>query len=180
MERPVVGDIYQHFPLVVTPFRHVFGEALAIRKDLKHRTRFERIGLNRNLKDRLRAFHPSAIENFRHVPILSSCDYSLLPLSRPCSALLSNEARRRATESASVMSAGGLEPVIDSGGKGNHSVFASALLEALKENQQAIDGTQLFGIIRRRVILNSDQTPEYSDIRKAGHDGGDFLFIRKK
>jgi hypothetical protein len=29
-------------------------------------------------------------------------------------------------------------------------------------------------------MLNSDQTPEYSDIRKAGHEGGEFLFIRKK
>jgi hypothetical protein len=29
-------------------------------------------------------------------------------------------------------------------------------------------------------MLNSDQTPEYSDIRKAGHDGGDFLFVRIK
>ena len=26
---------------------------------------------------------------------------------------------------------------------------------------------------------NSDQTPEYSDIRKYGYDGGDFLFIRQ-
>ena len=80
----------------------------------------------------------------------------------------------------SVMSSGGLEPVTDSGGKGNHSIFASALIEALRENQQVMDGTQLFGIIRRPVMLNSDQTPEYSDIHKAGHDGGDFLFIRKK
>jgi hypothetical protein len=29
------------------------------------------------------------------------------------------------------------------------------------------------------VVLSSDQTPEYSDIRKSGHEGGDFLFIRK-
>ena len=29
-------------------------------------------------------------------------------------------------------------------------------------------------------MLNSDQAPEYSDIRKAGHDGGDFLFVRTK
>jgi hypothetical protein len=42
-----------------------------------------------------------------------------------------------------------------------------------------MDGTQLFNMIRRPVMLNSDQTPEYSDIRKAGHDGGDFLFVRK-
>ena len=25
----------------------------------------------------------------------------------------------------------------------------------------------------------SDQTPEYSDIRKAEHDGGDFLLVRR-
>jgi hypothetical protein len=34
------------------------------------------------------------------------------------------------------------------------------------------------GGIRRPVMLAADQTPEYADIRKAGHDGGDFLFVR--
>ncbi|MEX2614931.1 MAG: hypothetical protein WD767_02440 [Alphaproteobacteria bacterium] len=33
--------------------------------------------------------------------------------------------------------------------------------------------------IRRTVVLNANQTPEYSDIRLAGHEGGDFLFVRK-
>lgn len=79
----------------------------------------------------------------------------------------------------SVISSGGLEPVVDGNGKGNHSVFCSALLDALRENKGVIDGTHLFGLIRRPVMVNSDQTPEYSDIRKAGHDGGDFLFIKK-
>ncbi|UCD27444.1 MAG: ankyrin repeat domain-containing protein [Planctomycetota bacterium] len=89
-------------------------------------------------------------------------------------------ARISKKKARSVLSSGGLEPVIDSGGEGNHSVFASAFIEALKENPQVMDGTQLFSKIRRPVMLNSDQTPEYSDIRKAGHDGGDFLFVRKK
>ena len=80
----------------------------------------------------------------------------------------------------SVLSSGGLEPVIDSGGSGNHSVFASALLKALMENKGIMDGTMLFLKIRRPVMLNADQTPEYSDIRKAGHQGGDFLFVRRK
>jgi len=26
-------------------------------------------------------------------------------------------------------------------------------------------------------VVNADQTPDYADIRKAGHDGGDFLFV---
>jgi hypothetical protein len=64
--------------------------------------------------------------------------------------------------------------------KGLHSVFASALVDALKENTDIMDGTQLFNRLRRPVMLNSDQTPEYSDIRKAGHDGGEFLFLRIK
>jgi tetratricopeptide (TPR) repeat protein len=79
----------------------------------------------------------------------------------------------------SVLSSGGLEPVLDSGGGEEHSVFASAFLDALEENKGMMDGTELFSKIRRPVMLNSDQTPEYSDIRKAGHDGGDFIFLRR-
>jgi len=80
----------------------------------------------------------------------------------------------------SVIASGGLEPVTDSGGKGNHSVFASALISALQENAGIIDTSELFAKIRRPVVLNADQTPEYADIRKAGHEGGEFVFIRDK
>ena len=38
----------------------------------------------------------------------------------------------------------------------------------------------LFETIRRRVILNADQTPIYSDIRFAGHDDGDFIFVPRQ
>lgn len=78
-----------------------------------------------------------------------------------------------------VLSSGGLEPVVDTQGTGSHSVFASAFVRVLEENEAIMDGTLLFNQIRRIVVLSSDQTPEYSDIRKSGHDGGDFLFIRK-
>ena len=44
-------------------------------------------------------------------------------------------------------------------------------------NDGVLDGNQLFSIIRKQVMLNSDQTPEYGNIRKAGHDGGDFIFV---
>jgi hypothetical protein len=44
----------------------------------------------------------------------------------------------------SVIASGGLEPVIDSGGKGNHSVFASAFISALLENNNIIDTSELF------------------------------------
>lgn len=78
-----------------------------------------------------------------------------------------------------VITSGGLEPVLDSGGAGGHSVFAAAFLKALRENQSVMDGATLFTQIRRPVMLKASQTPEYADIRKAGHDGGDFIFVRK-
>ncbi len=87
--------------------------------------------------------------------------------------------RRMAEKRARVvLSSGGLEPVVDSGG-GKHSVFAAQFLKALSGNENVLDGTQLFEQVRQNVILNADQTPEYSDIRKAGHEGGDFLFVRQ-
>jgi hypothetical protein len=43
-----------------------------------------------------------------------------------------------------------------------------------------MDGIQLFTKMRRPVMVAADQTPQYSDVRQAGHDGGDFLFVRKR
>lgn len=79
-----------------------------------------------------------------------------------------------------VLSSGGLEPVLDSGGKDNHSVFASAFMDALNENSTVLDGTTLFTKVREKVGWNADQIPEYAIIHKAGHDGGDFLFTSKQ
>jgi len=81
-------------------------------------------------------------------------------------------------KSRTVLTSGGLEPVMDSGG-GGHSVFARAFLDVLSENDNVLEGQRLFTILRRKVVLNADQTPEYSDIRKAGHNGGDFIFVKK-
>jgi hypothetical protein len=53
-------------------------------------------------------------------------------------------------------------------------------VRVLGENRSVIDGTTLFSDIRRPVALAADQTPEFSDIRRAGHDGGDFLFVRRR
>ena len=75
---------------------------------------------------------------------------------------------------------GGLEPVADKG-SGGHSPFANAFIQALKENSDFIlDGTQLFNKVRRPVMVAADQTPQYSDVKNAGHNGGDFLFVRRK
>ena len=78
-----------------------------------------------------------------------------------------------------VLTSGGLEPVEDGGG-GNNSPFAKAFMDVLNGTDEVLTGTDLFKRIKRPVQVSADQTPNYADIRKAGHDGGDFLFVRKR
>ena len=77
-----------------------------------------------------------------------------------------------------ALTSGGLEPVMDSGG-GSHSEFAEAFIRLLEENGEVLDASQLFSQLRPKVMVNSTQTPEYGNIHLAGHDGGDFLFVRR-
>jgi hypothetical protein len=86
-------------------------------------------------------------------------------------------ARMSAKRARVVITSGGLEPVADGNGSG-HSPFAAALISALENNRGILDGTSFFAKVRARVIIDSDQTPQYSDVRRARHDGGDFLFVR--
>ena len=66
----------------------------------------------------------------------------------------------------------------DSGGSG-HSVFASAFIAALRQNNGVMDAQSFFAKVREPVVLAAPQTPEYSNLRFAGHEGGDFVFVRK-
>ncbi len=74
---------------------------------------------------------------------------------------------------------GGLKPVAGTGG-GGHSVFAKAFLSVLGDNDEVLDGQNLFQRLRGRIAVKADQTPRYSTIRRAGHEGGDFLFVPGK
>ena len=83
--------------------------------------------------------------------------------------------------SRTVLTSGGVAPVMDAGG-GRHSVFAKALLEVLGANTDAIDGQRLYREVAARVAfaaanLRFDQVPEYAPIRFAGHEAGEFFLI---
>lgn len=85
--------------------------------------------------------------------------------------------RRMAEKRArTALASGGLEPVADRGANG-HSVFANAFLAALRDNREVLDGHGLYQLIKRPVVLNAQQTPQYADVRNAMHEGGDFLFV---
>jgi len=120
----------------------------------------------------------------KHVMVVSDSCFSGT-LVRAASAKLETAQARSAwiermnsKRSRTALVSGGLEPVIDSGGGAKHSVFAKAFMDTLRENTGVLDGQRLFAAVGRPVALESDQTPQYSDIRRSGHDGGDFLFVR--
>ncbi len=80
--------------------------------------------------------------------------------------------------SRTALTSGGLEPVLDTGANG-HSVFANAFIAALTENEGVVQGSAIFHRIAEAVTLEADQTPTYGDIRRTGHEHGDFLFVRR-
>lgn len=82
-----------------------------------------------------------------------------------------------------VLTSGGLQPILDSGGDG-HSIFASALLDVLTENDGVMEGHLLYQALQQQVRLRSklsgiEQIPEYSAVRHAGHEGSEYYFVPK-
>lgn len=120
----------------------------------------------------------------RHVMVIAdSCYSGTLVRSVPAKVRTGREnlawlKRMSKRRSRTAIVSGGLEPVSD-GGRNGHSVFANALLAALKQNKGMMDGQTLFLQISRPVALNADQTPRYSDVRRADHEGGDFIFAAR-
>jgi len=118
----------------------------------------------------------------RHALVIADSCYSGV-LTRSAPALLPTGAERMielqrliGKRSRKAMTSGGLEPVNDGGGDG-HSIFTRALVRTLQETNEPIEGYQLYSRLRRIVVLNAEQTPQYSDIRMAGDEGGDFVFV---
>ena len=85
------------------------------------------------------------------------------------------------TRSRTVLTSGGLEPVLDTGTNG-HSVFANAFIRELEESKGIIDAYQLYLNINQKVSARAmkfgySQTPDYAPIKHAGHAGGEFVLV---
>jgi hypothetical protein len=81
-----------------------------------------------------------------------------------------------------ALTAGGIEPVLDSAG-GKHSAFAQTFIDLLSTNVGLLAGQELFQLLQGRVAaaanrLDTRQIPEYAPIKFAGHESGDFFFVR--
>jgi multidrug efflux pump subunit AcrA (membrane-fusion protein) len=88
--------------------------------------------------------------------------------------------------SRTVLTSGDLKPVLDRGG-GEHSIFAKAFLDVLRENAEILEGRRLYQEVSARVAYAAsavrtdmgpvEQVPRYAPIKYAGHESGDFLFV---
>lgn len=122
----------------------------------------------------------------KHILVVADSCYSGSLLTRDSGAKLAfgldREAwlrRMQEKRSRNALTSGGEEPVMDLGGNG-HSIFAKAFLEALRENQEILDGDSLFDRIKNPIADNARQTPQYGVIQMTGHDRGDFLLVPKE
>lgn len=82
-----------------------------------------------------------------------------------------------------LISSGGDFPVLDNADEGN-SIFAKAFLDVLEESNGVLTGPELYLKIRERVssksqALNFNQEPQLKVIKGAGHEVGDFFFIKQ-
>ena len=80
-----------------------------------------------------------------------------------------------------VMTSGSVKPIPDSGDS-NHSVFANALLKALDDNTGLLEDYELYGIVSGKVKRSASQivfqqSPQYSAMQYAGHEGSPFFFV---
>ena len=85
-----------------------------------------------------------------------------------------------AGRSRTALTSGGVQPVADATSKGGHSVFATALLTVLRDNNQLLTGQEMFREIAAGMALRSanaglQQAPEYAPIQFAGHEAGEFF-----
>ncbi len=137
----------------------------------------------------------AALTNFidamkaKHVLVVADSCYSGTLSQSAIPRPILNSKRNRAwfeavttTKVRVVMSSGGLKPVLDSG-SGNHSVFANAFLRALRSGNSVIEGAGLYQALRQQVKTASGargyrQNPVYAPIKFAGHQAGDFIFLK--
>jgi hypothetical protein len=85
--------------------------------------------------------------------------------------------------SRTALTSGGVQPVPDTG-SGRHSYFARAFLNVLQDNNRLLEGQRLFREVSTALALGAidapvPQVPQYSPIRFAGHESGEFFFLPK-
>lgn len=81
--------------------------------------------------------------------------------------------------SRQALTSGGIESVLDGGGRDGHSIFAFHFLSELKNNQNDyISASALSVRVQQLVARNSPQEPKWNHLKFAGDEDGEFFFLR--
>jgi len=131
----------------------------------------------------------------RHILVVSDSCYSAALTRAAIPRLDAGMSREKKTEwvktllktkSRTALTSGGLKPVLDGGGDGQHSVFANAFIKELQNNNNFMEGQELYRNVSADVVVATQrkgneqaQVPEYAPIDHAGHEGGEFFFRPK-
>ena len=119
--------------------------------------------------------------NVRHMLLVADSCYSgklLRSGGQPTASAEAAVVQRLFSRKAKVaITSGGNEPVVDSVGGSENSVFATALVDALTDTQQPTPAGAIFKSVLSKVTSAAQQTPQYADMRELDHDGGDFIFV---
>ena len=134
--------------------------------------------------------HLARIKAKRVMVVADSC-YSGLLSSAPGYLFMDEKAQytqdyiryKLPKKSRLLLASGGDQPVLDNIGQG-HSVFARAFLDTLEGAGTIISGPELYlkikdNVASRAKSVGFDQMPEFKAIKGAGHEVGDFFFVRK-
>jgi len=126
------------------------------------------------------------IINAKHILVMSDSCYSGAIIRKGGARLVSNRDEVRyyreiyKKKSRTALTSGGLEPVLDADPiNPNNSIFVNALLYTLQNNEKSLFSLEeKFSDIKKYIKLKTEQTPQYSDITRTGHEmGGDFIFV---
>jgi len=61
------------------------------------------------------------------------------------------------------------------------SIFIKYLLKNLKENKKSyLRAGELYNDIREAVMANTDNNPQFEVIKNSNHEGGEFIFMKKR
>lgn len=87
------------------------------------------------------------------------------------------EGVRRASRQA--LSSGGIEPVMDGGGRPGHSIFAHYFLNELeRDTSPYVAASSLSLRVQELVSRNSRQRPLWDHLKNTGDENGEFFFLR--
>jgi hypothetical protein len=81
-----------------------------------------------------------------------------------------------------VLSSGSTMPQSKFSGNADHSVFANALINSLKDNKNILEAYSLYLDVQQEMSndagsTDDSQSPYYSPLKHAGHEAGEFLFV---